>query len=710
MNFGLGVYPDIESPDFYEQITRKKEFLDNKLDSDTDGFSCLLKYQKFLRNFMSILTNYNGLLINHYTGLGKTLSAISIAEGLKSRYTTIIISKNDILLNNFKQEITGKCTNYISTEQLNILNDPNVYPEEKTKIYKEINKEVNKNYSFFKYTDIKSETRLNNKLVIIDEVHNITGNSFYTNILECLKNSKNIKIVLLSATPTFDKCFEIFYIINLLNVVDNKPLLPNKISEMTKAGFIKNTKLNVKNTEFITKTESLYELTELGEEIIKQTTKGKVSFLLPDQQHFAKKKFNGQNVIENNVNSFVVYKSHMSEFQKSIYNIKLKDPGVLYKNASDASTMVYPDQSIGEKGFVNFIKDQNKKNKDFLNIQNIKKYSCKLYNLIKIIKESDGIIFIFSNYVNNGGTNLIRQVLIENGYTNYFSRNDKPKYYFFNESTSVNVKNKISKILNDPNNKDGSKLKIIIGSPFISEGITFKNIRQIHILEPYWNFSRIDQVIGRGIRFKSHEALVKKDQLVDIYLHVSVGDNVENSIDIYKYKICQFKDIHNKKVEYILKKNSIDCFFNKERNMLKNVFDYTRECQYKKCEYICPFEIEAKDNNIDESSFQIELHDTDALNYIKKNIKDIFKEINVCDINYIIKYIKDNEDSNYSKNSINKKNIYYVLDKIIEDSEIFLNNKNIECYLLKINKYYISNPKDNPISESFYNKLFVKQN
>ena len=705
MNFGLGLYPDIESPDFYEQITRKKEFLDNKLDTETDGFSCLLKYQKFLRNFMSILTNYNGLLLNHYTGLGKTLSAISIAEGLKSRYNTIIISKNDILLNNFKQEISGKCTNYITIDNLNAINDPDVDREEKLKIYKEINKEINKYYSFYKYTDIKKETRLDNKLVIIDEVHNITGNSFYINILECLRNSKNVKLVVLSATPTFDKCFEIFYIINLLNVVDNKEILPDKISDMTKNGLIKNTKLNVKNTDFVTKTESLYELTEKGEETIKMSTRGKVSFLLPDQQHFAKKKFNGKNVLENNINSFIVYKSMMSSFQKNIYSSKLKDPGVLYKNASDASTMVYPDKSTGENGFVRFIKDQNQKTRDFLKVENIKKYSSKLYNLVKLIDETNGIVFIFSNYVNNGGTNLIKHVLRENGYSNYSARNDKPKYYFFNESTSVSVKNKILTVLNSPVNKDGSKLKIIIGSPFISEGITFKNIRQIHILEPYWNFSRIDQVIGRGIRFRSHEDLPQKDRVVDIYLHVAIGDSVENSIDVYKYKICQFKDTNNKKVEYILKKNSIDCFLNKSRNMLKDVLDYTRECQYKKCEYICPFEI--TDETEQDDSFELSIHGMEEFDFIKKNIKNIFKETNIVDVDYIIKYIKEAEDSLYSSKTVNKKNIYYVLDKIIEDSDVFLNNKNIECYILKINKYYIANPKDNPVSESFYNKLFV---
>ena len=37
-----------------------------------------------------------------------------------------------------------------------------------------------------------------------------------------------------------------------------------------------------------------------------------------------------------------------------------------------------------------------------------------------------------------------------------------------------------------------------------AEGISLTGVRQVHIMEPYWNFIRMDQVFGRAIRMKSH--------------------------------------------------------------------------------------------------------------------------------------------------------------------------------------------------------------
>ena len=73
-----------------------------------------------------------------------------------------------------------------------------------------------------------------NRVIIIDEVHNIKKNlesskttRFVANILlKVLKYSKNIKLVLMSATPMFDKPKEIIFILNLLLANDKRDLIP----------------------------------------------------------------------------------------------------------------------------------------------------------------------------------------------------------------------------------------------------------------------------------------------------------------------------------------------------------------------------------------------------------------------------------------------------------------------------------------------------
>ena len=74
------------------------------------------------------------------------------------------------------------------------------------------------------------------------------------------------------------------------------------------------------------------------------------------------------------------------------------------------------------------------------------------------------------------------------------------------ENLTHNLEDEL-RIVTSDENKDGHKIKIIIGSSVASEGLDFKNIRSIHILEPWHNINKLEQVIGRGIRNCSHKIL-----------------------------------------------------------------------------------------------------------------------------------------------------------------------------------------------------------
>ena len=74
-------------------------------------------------------------------------------------------------------------------------------------------------------------------------------------------------------------------------------------------------------------------------------------------------------------------------------------------------------------------------------------------------------------------------------------------------------------------NKNGENIKVVIISRAGSEGLDFKNIRQIHIIDPWYNMNRIEQIIGRGVRTCSHSSLPFKYRNVCIYLHGILLDN-----------------------------------------------------------------------------------------------------------------------------------------------------------------------------------------
>ena len=116
------LYPDINDPEFNLKIYKKKEFLDNstifKID-DVEKESeklCSLKFelnpqQQFVKNYLSINTPYNSLLLYHGLGTGKTCSAITISEDMRKYMKQMGISKRIIIVaspnvqENFRQQL-----------------------------------------------------------------------------------------------------------------------------------------------------------------------------------------------------------------------------------------------------------------------------------------------------------------------------------------------------------------------------------------------------------------------------------------------------------------------------------------------------------------------------------------------------------------------------------------------------------------------------
>ena len=53
-----------------------------------------------------------------------------------------------------------------------------------------------------------------------------------------------------------------------------------------------------------------------------------------------------------------------------------------------------------------------------------------------------------------------------------------------------------------------------------AEGISLKNTRYVHIMEPYWHPVRIEQVIGRARRICSHQDLPENLRTVNVFLYL----------------------------------------------------------------------------------------------------------------------------------------------------------------------------------------------
>lgn len=75
-------------------------------------------------------------------------------------------------------------------------------------------------------------------------------------------------------------------------------------------------------------------------------------------------------------------------------------------------------------------------------------------------------------------------------------------------------------------NKRGELCRVFCITAAGAEGLSLKNVRGVHIMEPYWNDVRMAQVKGRAVRICSHQDLPLKDRNVKIFTYISVYDRM----------------------------------------------------------------------------------------------------------------------------------------------------------------------------------------
>ena len=94
-------------------------------------------------------------------------------------------------------------------------------------------------------------------------------------------------------------------------------------------------------------------------------------------------------------------------------------------------------------------------------------------------------------------------------------------FAFITGSMSVDDRSAVLAAFNSPDNRDGSVIQLLLGSPAMSEGVDTKRIRHVHLMEPIWHFAGIDQIIARAVRYGSHDDLPEAERTVQPYVYLS---------------------------------------------------------------------------------------------------------------------------------------------------------------------------------------------
>jgi hypothetical protein len=101
-----------------------------------------------------------------------------------------------------------------------------------------------------------------------------------------------------------------------------------------------------------------------------------------------------------------------------------------------------------------------------------------------------------------------------------------------------------------------------------AEGISTKNVRQVHVIEPFWHANRVDQVIGRARRAHSHDALPAEDRTVDVFVYVATftaeqakahGKDAGRTSDEHVHHVAQKKRALLLRLLHAMKRAAVDC-------------------------------------------------------------------------------------------------------------------------------------------------------
>ena len=517
----------------------------------------LLPQQAFLSEYLHDNQNIKGLLIYHEIGSGKTCTAISIAEKFKKDMAIIVILPAS-LIGNFMGELRGLCpentsgpNTYVTKEERVKLAKLTPSDKEYIQLIEAIDARISKHYTIYSYHFFLKEfyrglINFNNSLVIIDEVQNMVSlkGDFYQTLLESVNKAQvNFKLFLLSATPMFDNPTTIGLTFNLL-----RPQVEFPIGEDFENIFFEKS-----GDYFISKNIQLF----------KDMSRGLVSYYrgdLPISYPTMNLKTVGCPMSDH---QFTVYKTAIKKGKKDKkFKASMSFPTNFHLGPRMISNIAYPNSLSGEEGFESI-------NTAF---ENMSEYAPKFIKIINKIKETDGPVFVYSSFLTYGGIKPFCAYLDYLGYKRFDKKGaGLSTYAIYSGDESLELREKIKTIFNKNENENGSLIKIIVGSPSTKEGISLLRVRQVHIMEPHWNFSRIKQIIGRAVRFCSHKDLSEDKRIVDVYMYLSIGTNIDSnksSVDEFIWSLAKKKHKLITAFEYALKEVAIDCPLFIKRNNL----------------------------------------------------------------------------------------------------------------------------------------------
>lgn len=480
----------------------------------------LLEHQLMPIDYLEKNPDVGGLVVDHYLGTGKTFLALGLAERHPSKKIVLLVPR--FLRSHWQKnmEIYGV-------------------------------KDV-KRYNIVSHSDpeILINSDLTNTIVIIDESHRLinqlnsydpTISALYSKLYLKIRSAN--KILSLTGTPIYADISDIAY---QLNLVAKEELIPFNRSEFRKQftkidqnkAFIRG---HLAESQMISPSLVItgsFAAATLGASIPVTMATSVAGLLTPyfiksswpinDYSLRSVKIDEMKNISTKYITYYDFSKMNFDDYPSK--NISYKD--VDYNSLQLDFLMRFADARLTTEEIVMLQKDEPvQQTVDYIQLNNSKIqetiktktgngreignfiykkageengfiYPSKFAQALKLMNETTRPIVVYSHFYHNGIL-LFKQYLDAKGYSNYAILDPDLSSGDF------------EKIITNYNN---GNIKFLLIHPEITEGVSLKGTGQMHILEPSFNKSAQDQIIGRVVRYKSHSHLPKDERNVNVYI------------------------------------------------------------------------------------------------------------------------------------------------------------------------------------------------
>ena len=491
-------------------------------------------------------------------------------------------------------------------EEVNLQVDKMIRAKYRSIAYNRMTEELIK-----KLTENETKNPFDDSVVIIDEVHNFVRqiakekDPISVRLYHYLMGAQHCKLVFLSGTPIVESPYEIAIIFNMLHGYIRKFTVQLAGDHPKIAGVeYKDNKAIITQNAYMDHEE--IDLKEVLKSLNADRDPTLVNYkILPDEESSFNKKFiekdrmTSRDAFQKRIlgltsyfgganeeympkydrnRDFVIIRVPMSDYQANGYKKALEKDDKDKKYSREACNYVAPTE-------------EKELNKDALLT-----FSPKCLHMLENIQDEEGLHMVYSEL----SCEIIREILLANGFDEFKlvkgagglmdmesealsealseaekseSESKKPRFVSFSTIKDQDERETILDIYNhnwsnlnpvlqeklermSKTNKE--IIKVFMISETDAEGISLKNTRFAHIVEPSWNASRVEQVIGRVRRLYSHDDLPEELRTVKAYLYMSTLVDGK-STDELVYETANEKDHLNQEVLRAVKETAMDC-------------------------------------------------------------------------------------------------------------------------------------------------------